>query len=222
MKYIYIIILILLITGCTQYVPVVETITETVVETVVVTEIVVEYDNECSEELQQYKDLISNLNEYLGYVYLIEVSNSNYSSEGIGFTIEYEDEFYMITAGHGVHYVYEDYDILYTNFRFKPENIWIQLELLVYENDYINKEDYAIFTSSEIEEGFKVDLDDDNPLYRIGDTIVDYRTITIEGESGSPVIDIDGEITEISTTDYYSYNTDIDIVLEAINLNKKE
>ena len=174
--------MILLLTGCTQYVPVVETITETVVETVVVTETVVEYDNKCSEELQQYKDLINNLNEYLGYVYLIEVSNSNYSSEGIGFAMEYEDEFYIITAGHGIHYVYEDYDILYTNFRFKPENTWIQLELLAYENDYINKKDYAILTSSEIEEGFKVDLDNDNPLYRIGDKILDYKITTIEDD----------------------------------------
>ncbi len=211
-----------MLVGCTEYVEVLVPVEIPVVHIETVVETVVEYDNECSEELQQYKDLVSNLNEYLGYVYVIEVSNSNYSSEGLGFTIEYEDDFYMITAGHGIHYVYEDYDILYTNFRFKPENTWIQLELLDYNNDYINKKDYAIFTSSEIEEGFEVDLDNDNPLYRIGDKILDYKITTIEGESGSPVIDIQGQVTEIATTDYYSYNTDIDIVLEAINLNKKE
>ena len=37
------------------------------------------------------------------------------------------------------------------------------------------------------------------------------------GQMGVPVIDIDGEVTEIATTDMCNYNTDIDIVLKAIN-----
>ncbi len=213
MKYILIVFLTILLTGCTQYVPVVETITEIVVETVVVTETVVEYDNECSEELQQYKDLINNLNEYLGYVYFVyQLKSDGSSSWGTGFSIEYGNEFYLITAGHVVDGVYG----YFPNLGFELSDGWLYPELLTYENDYINERDYAIF-SSEIDEGFKVDLDNDNPLYRIGDTILDYKITSIEGESGSPVIDVDGEVTEIATTDMYFYNTDIDMILETID-----
>ncbi len=224
-KIVLIIFLILFLTGCTRYVevPVVEIVTETVTETIIETVIETVEDTEKIEELenkvQQYRDLIGNLGEYLSYVYLMEVSNDNYSSEGIGFSIEYQDKFYLITAGHGVHYVYEDYNVLYTNFKFKSDSGWGYLELLDYDNNYLGRKDYAILVSSQLDDGFNVDLDEDKPLFLIGgdELISDYRRTSIEGESGSPVIDIDGEVTEIATTDIYSYNTDISIILEAID-----
>ncbi len=210
------VVLILAVPGCTQYVevPVVETITETVIETVTVTEYI-EVENtdridRLESEVGQYQDLISNLNELLGYVYLIEGTNTiGGIGEATAFALEYKEEIYIISAGH----VVENKNGIFSNFRIING---VLLELLDYDNDYINKSDYAIFTG-EIDKGFKVDLDNDNPLYRIGDTIVDYRITSIEGESGSPVIDIGGEVTEIATTDIYSYNTDIDTVLDVID-----
>jgi len=175
--------------------------------------------NLTKEENIKYNNLICNLNEYLSYVYPMKVSNDNYFSDGMGFTIEYGDKFYLITAGHGVHYVFEDYDVLYTNFKVKIDNKWIYLKLLDYKNDYMNKSDYAILTSIKIDSGFDVDLDNDRPLFLIGGNrlISDYSSKTVEGESGLPIIDIDGEVTEIATTDSYYYNTDIDIVLQTID-----
>ncbi len=215
MKYIYIIILILFLTGCTQYVevPVIETVVETVI--VAETEYIEDTDkiDKLQEELDSYKELISNLGEYLGYVYYVyQLKSDGSSSWGTGFSIEYENEFYFITAGHIVDNKYG----YFPDLGFQLKDNWVYPELITYSNDYINKEDYAIF-SSEIDKGFKVDLDNDNPLYKIGDTILDYKITSIEGESGSPVIDVDGEVTEIATTDMYFYNTDIDMILETID-----
>jgi hypothetical protein len=221
---IFILLIILSITGCRAIVA------DTTVKTVIITETsIVEVENtqriteleadieRLKVENEAYYSLIASLNEYLSYIYPMKVSNANYSSEGIGFSIKYQDKFYMITAGHGVHYTYENIDVLYTNFKFLDEG-WTSLKLLDYNNDYTNKNDYAIFISDKIDSGFNVDLDNDNPLFIINDTklISNYTRKTVEGESGSPVVDLEGEVTEIATTDIYSYNTDIDIVLEAI------
>ena len=237
-KLILIVFLILFLTACTnlnEYVPIEEyndklleleesniTIDNNSKEIVVLKEEVNTLENDLelsNEKIEQYQNLISNLNEYLSYVYPMKVSNDNYSSDGMGFTIKYGDKFYLITAGHGVHYVFEDYDVFYTNFKVKIDNNWIYLELLDYDNDYMDKSDYAILTNSEIDSGFDVDLDNDRPLFLIGENrlISDYNRKIIEGESGSPVIDLDGQVTEIATTDLYYYNTDIDLVLEAID-----
>ena len=217
------VVLILAVPGCTQYieVPVVETVTETITETVIETKYVEVINNDeilrLQEELNSYKSLIDNLNELLGYVcYVYQLKSDGSSSWGTGFSMEYKNEYYLITAGHVVDNEYG----YFPDLGFELNDSWVYPELLTYDNNYIGKEDYAIF-SSEIDKGFKVDLYNDNPLYKIGNTdlntISDYRIKTIEGESGSPVIDIDGQVTEIATTDMYGYNTDIDIVLEAID-----
>jgi len=217
---IFLIIFIGLSLSCTRHIDTTETVVITQTSIVTVTSTVEDAARieELEVELKQYQELIGNLNQYLSYIYPMKVSNSDYSSEGIGFSIKYKDKFYMITAGHGVHYTYDNTDVLFTNFKFL-DNGWISLKLLDYNNDYTNNNDYAIFVSDKLDNGFNIDLDNDNPLFIINDTnfISGYTRKTIEGESGSPVIDINGEVTEIATTDLYSYNTDIDIVLEAID-----
>ena len=231
MKYLFIILIVLsvFLVSCDSLytLEAVET-PETVTVTSIVTETVIIEDTQRIEELQKqladskeesekYRDLISNLNELLKNVYSIKVSNSNYSSEGTGFSVKHRDKYYMISAGHGVHYVYGNDDVLYTNFKFLLNGNWFSLELLDYNNDYNNKNDYAIFISDKIDNGFNVDLDNDKPLFLINDTFKLYWKKIIDGESGSPVIDLDGEVTEIATTDTCQYNTDIDIVLQAID-----
>ncbi|MCJ7691268.1 MAG: serine protease [Clostridiaceae bacterium] len=218
MKYI-LLILIMLITGCTPLAA------EPVIETIVETEIVKEYVeientdeiDRLNEELDRYKELLNNLNDLLKNVYYVyQGKDDGSSSWGTGFAIEYNGKHYLITAGHVVDSEYG----IFKNLGFKDfEGEWIYPELLDYNNDYMNKKDYAILSSSKIDNGFNVDLDNDKPLFIIGDNnlISNYSRKTVVGESGSPVIDIDGEATEVVTTDIYQYNTDIDIVLQAID-----
>jgi len=158
--------------------------------------------------------LITNLDSLLDNIYVIECTNSiGGTGKAKAFSVVYKDNIYVLTAGHLV----SNENGLFSNFRVNLGNDWIDLNLLVYDNDYQNKSDYAIFEGSRIKDGFKVDLDNDRPLYFLGSSISIYTREAKEGESGSPVIDLDGEVTEIATTDLYSYNTDIDIVLEAID-----
>jgi len=222
-KLILLIFLLLFLTDCTRYieVPAIETVTETVTETI--TEYIEIEDTDkidkLENELQQYQDLIGNLNELLGYVYYMDCTNPiGGVGDGVAFSIEYNQDIYVISSGH----IVENENGLFGNFRISLDNRWEHLELLDYSNSYMTKNDYAILVSNEIDGGFKIDLDNDKPLFLVSSDVLvsDYKRIILKGESGSPVIDIDGEVTEIATTDRYSYNTDIDTILEAIdNLN---
>lgn len=224
-KIIIIVLFILILAACSEVQAIPEPVIETVIETVIVTE-TVEIENteridELEIEVQQYKDLIGNLNEYLGNVYYGWAINSIGGTEDgyTAFTIFYKDEYYIITAGHAV----ENEHGKFSNFKFRAKfsDIWIYPKLLTYDNNYMNEVDYAIFISSEIVSGFNVDLDNDKPLFIIGgtdiNTISDYYRLAVAGESGSPIIDVEGEVTEIVTTSNPRYNTDINIVIEAIN-----
>jgi hypothetical protein len=232
MKRIYITIILCLLCifaiGCNDTYPL-QTGTTTInpvstsIETTVVTETVIVEDTakiaELEQQIEQYKSLINNLNALMGNVYKTKVSNSEFASEGTGFSIKYNDKYYLISAGHGVHFKDNNTDILYTNFNANIKDDWISLKLLDYNNDYLNRKDYSIFVSDKITTGFEVDSENDNPLFIVSslNKISDYRRTTIEGESGSPVIDIEGEVTEMSTTDMYNYNTDINTILNAID-----
>ncbi|MCJ7666635.1 MAG: hypothetical protein MUO59_07870, partial [Actinobacteria bacterium] len=95
---------------------------------------------------------------------------------------------------------------------------WIYPKLLTYENDYDNNIDYAIFYSDKIDSGLGYDLDNGYPEYVLGNgdinTIKGFYTYDlVGGESGSPIIDIDGEAIGIAT----GGSTDINIVLQAID-----
>lgn len=220
-KLIIILFLILFLTGCTpiqaETEPVV--IIETVVETVKVTVEDTDRIEQLESEIRQYRELIANLDGYLSYVYEIKCTDAiGGTGNGTAFSIEYNDEIYIISAGHLV----ENENGMFSDFRIQVDDKWIYLKLLDYNNDYPNKEDYAIFANKEIKYGFSVDLDNDKSLFIIGSnkTISDCKKITVKGESGSPIIDTDGEITRVVITDTYAYSTNINIVLEAIdNLN---
>ena len=173
------------------------------------------------EELVKYKDLIINLNELLSNVYYGYAENNNYISDGFtAFSIKYKDKYYLITAGHCVHYKYEGLDTgLYTKIKFRQNNgNWVYPKLLTYENDYINNRDYAILYSDKINNGLDFDINDSNPKFILGkrniNTIKNFSICTLEDkESGSPIIDIDGEVIEIATGTF----VDIDLVIEAID-----
>ena len=131
--------------------------------------------------------------------------------------MEYGGKTYLVTAGHCVHYKDDKIDTgLYTYFKFKANsNVWIYPKLLTYENDFVGNRDYAIFYSDKIKTGLNYDLKNSEPDYRLGinKLIQENNNWGRDGECGSPIIDLDGEVIGI----HIGYLTDIDLVLEAID-----
>ena len=168
-------------------------------------------------EVERYQNLIANLNDLLGSVYYGYAENNNWILDGFtAFSLKYNDKFYIITAGHCV----ENLDTgRMTNFKFKAnfDDSWVYPKLLIYENDFYNNRDYAILYSDEVISGLDFDLENTFPRYILGNgknnIFKEHDTYNlIEGESGSPVIDMDGELIGIATGSF----TDTDLVIEAI------
>jgi hypothetical protein len=226
MKYIIYILLILLILftiGCTKYVKVEpEPIIETVVKTVVVTETVIEtvevQDTECI-------DLIGNLNELLDNVYYVygknEYEDHYDESWGTGFSLEYKDKFYLITAGHIVENEYGYFPNLGFKANFSDE--WIYPKLLCYEQNHEAIIDYAVFYSDKVDSGFTIDDDNDKGIYMFGNSELNINIIksneikNVTGESGSPITDISAEVIGISIADIPEIYMPINTVLRAID-----
>lgn len=168
-------------------------------------------------EVEKYQKLLENLNSLLQNVYYVYQEKSDGSSVwGTGFSLQYGNRIFLVTAGHAVRGEYGLFENLEFRANFSDE--WLFPELLVYENDFYNNRDYAIFYSDKITSGLYFDLNNSYPKYILGngDNNIfkgfDAYNL-IEGESGSPLIDIDGEVIGIVTGNI----VDIDLVLEAID-----
>jgi hypothetical protein len=167
----------------------------------------------------KYEELINNLNSLLKNVYYGYSNNENFENEFTAFSLNYNDKYYLITVGHAV----EQDGQKYTDFKFKPNfsDEWIYPELLTYKFDYDNKRttlsyDYAIFYSNIIADGLIPEIDRDFPEFVLGNckfNIVRNNGTAIPGESGSPIINLDGEVTGMLSAPF----TDIDIILQAID-----
>lgn len=175
------------------------------------------YDLE-KEEKEKYNSLLSKLNRLLRMVYYVSGDNGNTTVGGTGFSIEYRNRVFLITAGHMVDWEGDYYPNLGFKSNFSYE--WIYPELLIYNNKFLESNDYAIFYSEKVEDGFQVNtLDTSNQfILGISGLNVSKRTgtgVIFLGESGSPVINLDSEVVSMLTG---SPNyTDIDIILEAID-----
>jgi hypothetical protein len=191
MKYIIIILLALSLAGCSQ--PIVADTVSTTAETVIVTETVTQYVTvedtakitELQNEVDSYKALLGNLNELLSNVYYVYQKKSDGSSVwATGFSIDYNDKFYLITAGH----VVDNEFGIFKNLGFKVNDKFIYPKLLDYNKDI----DYAVFYSDKIKSGLKVgeitiknefvlgSVDNDLNVFRSV-----YDRISIAGESGA-------------------------------------
>lgn len=214
-SYIILVLIFILSIGCNPIVaqPQPGVITETVIETVAET---VEVENTdrieiLENEIKQYQDLICNLNEYLNNIYYCYNDNGTYIVWGTGFSLQYNDKYYLITAGHAV---MQDGDY-HPNLGFKNyKNEWIYPKLLKYEATETTP-DYAIFYSDKVNEGLGYDLSNTEPDYRLGVdiSIEENNTWGETGSCGSPVIDQDGEVMGL----HVGYFQDIDEVLNAID-----
>lgn len=177
--------------------------------------------NSQEEVIVKYQNLISNLNELLDNVYYGYGSNSNWESDGFtAFSIEYKGKYYIITAGHCVHYKLGNIDNgLYTTLKIKDDDgKWIYPKLLTYENDFNGNRDYAVLYSDKVEGGLEYNLDNSNHDFILGqgsnNILKEFNIYNlVEGESGSLIINISGEVMGIATGQF----VDIDVVLEAID-----
>lgn len=167
------------------------------------------------DELGKYKDLINNLNEYLSYVYKMECTNTiGGTGEGTAFSIKYNQDIYIISSGH----IVDNEHGIFNNFRIRTNDGWVYLELLCYEVTN-TAPDYGVFYSNKIDNGLGVDRNNTEPNFRLGNKYSNLNLINlnddwgIDGECGSPIIDLDGEVIGI----HVGYMTDIDNVLEAID-----
>jgi S1-C subfamily serine protease len=192
-------------------------VSNTAPETVIVTQIVEVENTEKIEklevELQKYKDLINNLNELLKNVYEVygKLDNGSWTG-GTGFSIIYNDKYYLITAGHVIENEYGTFK----NLGFKVNGKWIYPKLLDYNLG--DGTDYAIFYSDKIDKGLTLT---DNPDY-INLYILDIKTIKQRdykiiksGDSGSPVIDITGSAVGILNNQNGAY-TFVNSILDNI------
>lgn len=173
--------------------------------------------------------LNANLNDWLGNVYYVYGENAKNWVAGTGFSMEYHNKFYLIAAGHILDCEWGIFEIL--NFKANFSDKWISPELIAHSANlmaFMAKEDetlkdYAIFYSNEVKSGFPIDDEGDNPDFILGceilglNTIKDSNTPNIMGESGSPIIDKEGEIIGISVTNYPAYYTPISVVKSEID-----
>ena len=179
------------------------------------------------EETEKYQYLLGNLNDLLSNVYYGYAENSNWKSDGFtAFSIKYNGNYYLITAGHCVHYKDDKIDTgIYTYFKFKANfsNKWIYPELLIYNNI----DEYAVLYSNKINSGLKISEDTIYDIYNLdldsyvlgnedtGVNVFKKSGVRTVGESGSPIISQNGEVVGIVVDSLLG--TPIDIVIEAID-----
>ncbi len=168
---------------------------------------------------QLLKSLLEDLNNMLSNVYYgIAENESGYSFTA--FAIEYNGNYYMITAGHCINDNFGSSGL----FKFKANfnDNWIYPELLAYKPYFWNLEDYAIFTSEKIRNGLNVGDESTDETYALGSAkknlsvFRNIRTSSKWGESGSPIVNEFGEVIGILVVAGKQY-TPIELVTEIID-----
>lgn len=236
MKRLLIIILLLsiLLIGCSKTISadttnttVNETTTAVITETTInndYEDLKVEYDkllddnSKLKDDIDKYAYLIRNLNNLLKNVYYGYAENDSYENEFTAFSIYHNSKYYLITVGHAIENEYGKFG----NFKFKANftGEWIYPELLIYEKGFHNDNDYAIFYSDKVTNGFMTyDYNLDCRKFILGNTYKnlnvfrEYQGNSVIGESGSPIINLNQELLAIYTANF----TKIHLVLNAIN-----
>ncbi len=170
------------------------------------------------------KKLLNNINDLLKNVYIGSTSPKETAYTFTAFKIIYKGKSYIITAGHCVNDNYGEEG----SFKFKANfsRDWIYPELLGYKADFTNLDDYGVFYSDANTGGLKV-TEDLNSLpsennYLLGSMdkqLSIFRNLgdsSEKGESGSPVINRDGEVVGIYVIYGLAY-TPIKLALDVID-----
>lgn len=185
--------------------------------------ILISNNSNMQREIIKYENIIPNLDENIDNVYFGIARDKFYINRFTAFSIEYKNKNYLITAAHSI---INDGKII-KNIRFKSNSgsEWIYPELLYYKYGSLNN-DYAIFYSDKINNGFKIDNENDKSSYVLGNKylginiIRDLNIKTKKGESGSPIMDSSGEVIGIIINTDNRFYTPINLVIETIdNIN---
>lgn len=176
------------------------------------------------EDIKKYEYLLDNFNNILLKTIFYGRAESEKGETGHSFTafsLFYKEKFYLITAGHGV----ELGGVKFKNFKFKPNfgDIWLTPELLYYENDLKNNNDFAIFQDDFILKGLYPAEDNLEPEFIVGNTSRNANIIkeydedisAVYGESGSPVLNSECRVVGVLIKNKGEY-TDIAKVLIAL------
>jgi len=174
-----------------------------------------------NNKLTDYNTLIRNLNKLLSTVYYGSAKpiDGGKENEFTAFSMFYNENFYLITAGRCIEYE----DIKYIDFKFKPNDsdLWIYPELVYYESNNNNNNDFAIFIYPYIRKGLIIEQQDKEPKYVLGNInskinlFKEYREIT-EDESGSPILSSGCKLIGIAIENNFDYIL-IRVVTDAID-----
>jgi hypothetical protein len=222
-----ILIVVFLVITCTFSIFMFIKVSNSYLEIVKISKSIAEIEKEIKQKnskLSSAELLLDNTNRILSTIYYgtADFEEKKDFKNFTGFSMFYREKYYLITAGHCIEYKGEKYE----NFRFKAnnKNQVITPELLLYKNDYINNNDFAIFqeknliTMGLIPASQEEDL---NPLYILGNTEKDLNLIkkfgeVREGESGSPILNSKCHVIGIIIKENGEF-TPINIVINAID-----
>lgn len=167
--------------------------------------------------------LLDNTNRILSTVYFgtADIDEQVEARDFTAFSIQYDDEFYLITAGHNIEMDGERYK----NFKFKANNSksWITPELLDYKSDYKNNQDYAIFYSENLITMGLIPAksgEDLIPQYVLGNlernlNLIKRYNDAKPGESGSPILNSKCHVIGLMIKNDGTY-TPVEVVLDAL------
>jgi len=176
-------------------------------------------------ELKNYDILTNNFNKLVSTIYYGNATSLNGDKEKnfTAFGLFYNDQYYLITAGHCIEFNGKKY----INFKFKS-NVsmkWIEPELLYFQNDFENNNDFAIFHHEKIKRGLLYSTDDKNPKYILGNTkrklnlFKEFSTAS-EGESGSPILNSGCKVIGVVIKENIDF-TPIKNVIEVLEIIQK-
>lgn len=180
-------------------------------------------ENQISElkgEPEKLRSIINNFNKLLRNVYIGSADPKELAYTFTAFSIEYKGKYYLITAGHCV----KDNFGKEGKFKFKANfsDEWIYPELLGYKAEFWNLDDYGVFSSDKLYSGFKISDQETKENYLIGSMDKNLSVLrnlgagSKRGESGSPVINENGEVIGIYVV-YGLVYTPIQLALDIID-----
>ena len=177
-------------------------------------------EQESIKDLENLRSLINNFNKLLKNVYIGSADPKELAYTFTAFSVEYEGEYYLITAGHCV----KDNFGKEGKFKFKANfsDEWIYPELLGYKAEFWNLDDYGVFSSEKLYSGFKISDRETKENYLIGSMDKNLSILrnlgagSKRGESGSPVINENGEVIGIYVV-YGLVYTPIQLALDEID-----
>ena len=172
------------------------------------------------EEQEKLKKILDNMNRLLKYVYTGSSSPEELAYTFTAFSIEYKNKFYIITAGHCVQDNYGKEGAFKFKANFSDE--WVYPELLGFKAEFWNLDDYGVFYSDIVKGGLNVSDIETPDYYLLGSLdkrLSVFRNLgdsSRRGESGSPVINEDGQVVGIYVV-YGLVFTPIQLALDVIN-----